>query len=174
MSIYQDFYNAFINYWNENIDNFTKDYKDIVKHKIIVVNDNETINSHLLSNLLLQCFYTAFNGPVCDADHWKYFEDCLGRVYVKTKYTRDPMRFLNTFIEFWNEDINTFIMRIGNKYDEKLITVVSNNGLKSIELTPISLQCFYAVFNGSVCDEDHWQYFQKCLEYARKITGMQA
>lgn len=89
----------------------------------------------MLSNLLLQCFYTAFNGSVCDEDHWKYFNDCLGCVYVKTKYTRDPMRFLNTFIEFWNENIDTFIMRVGNKYDEKLITVVSNNGLRSVELS---------------------------------------
>ena len=174
MSIYQDFYNTFINYWNENIDNFTKDYKGIANHKIIVVNDNKTINTPLLSNLLLQCFYTAFNGKVCDSDHWKYFNECLDRAYVKTKYFRDPMRFLNTFIEYWNENINSFIKRVGNKYDEKLITVVSNNGLKSIELTPISLQCFYTVFNGSVCDEDHWQYFQECLEYARRITGMQA
>ena len=81
---------------------------------------------------------------------------------------------IESVIEDWNENINTFIQRVGDKYDEKLITVVSDNGLKSIELTPISLQCFYTVFNGSVCDEVHWQYFQECLEYARRITGMQA
>ena len=77
MSITQNFYNAFKNSWNENIDNFIKKYKIRVKHEIIVVNDNETIKTHLLPDLLLQCFYTVFNGSVCDEDHWQYFQECL-------------------------------------------------------------------------------------------------
>ena len=173
MSITQDFYNTFINSWNENIDNLTKYYKIKAKDEIIVVNDNnETIKTHSLSNLLLQCFYKVFNGSVCDKDHWEYFEDCLACTRRKISATSDNTEFLNTFIECWNENINRFIQRVGDKYNKRLIIVVSNDEVEWFELTPRALQCFYIAFNGSVCDDDHWGCFLDCLVDAMEKTGI--
>ena len=173
MSITQDFYNAFINSWNEDIDDLTEDYEIKTKHEIIVVNDNnETIKTHSLSNLLFQCFYKVFNGTVCDKDHWEYFQDCLACTHKKISATPDDTEFLNTFIECWNENIDKFIQRVGDKYNKRLIIVTSNDEFEWYELTPRALQCFYIAFNGSVCDLDHWLYFQDCLADAMEITGI--
>lgn len=172
MSTTQDFCNAFLNYWNENIDKFVNKYKIITNHdEIIVVNDNETIKKHSLSNLLLKCFYTVFNGLVCDKDHWEYYLDCLACTRRKI-YTTDDTEFLNTFIECWNENINRFIKRVGDKYNKRPIIVFSNDEVKWFELTPRALQCFYMAFNSSVCDDKHWGCFLDCLANAMKITGI--
>ena len=173
MSITQDFYNTFINSWNENIDRFVKKNKIIANHnKIIIVNDNETIKIDSLSNLLLKCFYTVFNGLVCDRDHWEYYLDCLACTREKIRGIPDDTEFLNTFIECWNENIDRFIKRVGDKYNKRPIIVFSNDEVKWFELTPIALQCFYRVFNGSVCDDKHWRCFLYCLENAMEITGI--
>ena len=31
------------------------------------------------------------------------------------------------------------------------------------KLAPLTLKCFYNIFNGPVCDIDHWQYFKECM-----------
>lgn len=175
MSITQDFCNVFRDSWNKNIDKFVKDYKIIANHdEIIVVNDNETIKTHVLSKLLLKCFYTAFNGLVCDKVHWEYFTDCLACTRRKISATSDDTEFLNTFIECWNENINKFIKRVGNKYNGRPIIVISkaNDEVEWFELTPNALQCFYTTFNGSVCDDKHWKCFLYCLANAKEITGI--
>lgn len=175
MSITQDFCNVFRDSWNKNIDKFVNKYKIIANHdEIIVVNDNETIKTHVLSKLLLKCFYTVFNGLVCDKDHWEYYLDCLACTRKKISYNSDDTEFLNTFIKCWNEDIDRFIKRVGDKYNERPIIVFSkaNDEVEWFELTPRALQCFYNTFNGSVCDDKHWKCFLYCLANAKEITGI--
>ena len=175
MSITQDFCNVFKNSWNENIDKFVNKYKIIANHnEIIIVNDNATIKTDSLSNLLLKCFYTVFNGLVCDRDHWEYYLDCLACTREKISAIPDDTEFLNTFIECWNENSNKFIKRVGDKYNGRPIIVISkfNDEVEWFELTPRALQCFYNTFNGSVCDDRHWNCFLYCLANAKKITGI--
>ena len=173
MSITQDFCDVFKNSWNENIDRFVNKYKIIANHdEIIVVNDNETIKTHSLSNLLLKCFYTVFNGLVCDKDHWEYYLDCLACTRRKISVNSDDTEFLNTFIKCWNENIDKFIKRVGDKYNKRPIIVFSNYEVKWFELTPRALQCFYRVFNGSVCGNKQWECFLYCLADAMKKTGI--
>lgn len=175
MSISDEFCNAFINAWDKNMSKFIKKYGDngVENNNILVINNNETVEADCLANAPLLCFYTMFNGSVCDEDHRQYFNDCLTYAYKKTNFTLDHIEFLNSFIECWNENNDKFMKQVYDRYNyERPIVVVAPNELRWFELTPKALQCFYIAFNGSVCDLDHWQYFLDCLEITKKTTGI--
>ena len=177
MSISNEFYNIFINSWNENISEFIRnsnsynyriDYFDMQ-----VVYDNGIIKEiPKFSDDASICFYTVFNGPACDEVHWKYFKECLSHAYQKNGFIQDTEKNVNAFMEHWNAHIDEFNKSVSYKYDKRYITVIFNKVLRWYELTPNAFQCFYRAFNGTVCDPIHWRYFLNCLEIAKKTSGI--
>ena len=170
-----NFCNTFIKAWDENIGEFIKKYgaNGVENNNILIINNNETVKTDYLPPTPLRCFYNIFNGSVCDEDHWNFYNECLNYTRIKNNFTPDDIKFLNTFREYWNENINESMKHAPDNYNEnKMIIVVAPNELRWFELTPAALQCFYLAFNGSVCDLDHWQYFTDCLEIARKTSGV--
>ena len=74
--------------------------------------------------------------------------------------------FYNAFVKVWNENADEYVKKNNMKvYDNLLVVNYFDKEIKEDSLyhyaTDIIL--FYMVFNGSVCDLDHWNYFKECL-----------
>ena len=173
MSISQDFVNAFVESWNENMCDFKKynNGKSVADPNIRVIDDIGREYTYWLPDVPLKCFYTLFNGSVCDEDHWIYFKKCFGWTNQKIGHVKDQDKSYDTFIECWNENIDKFMKQVYDRYNyERPIVVVDGDDLTWVELTTNTLQCFYIAFNGSVCDSNHWHYFMDCIDLASAKT----
>ena len=75
-------------------------------------------------------------------------------------------RLCNAFIKVWNNNALEYVKRTNMKRVVK-IYIVNYFEKKIRERTYMghNLNMFYAVFNSSVCDSDHWEFFQECLNY---------
>ena len=86
----------------------------------------------------------------------------------------------NTFIKNWNENADEYMIKNNMKFLDVKIRIVDyfntepprvvdyfNTKVKIRERTFVgdNMKMFYTVFNGSVCDLDHWEFFQECLNY---------
>ena len=172
MPIYEKFCNAFIYSWNKNINEYVKKTDMRFEYDLRVVYRKEGIMKEVpqFSDDAIKCFYAAFNGSVCDSEHWEYFKKCFNYVYQKNGFIQDYEKNYSTFREYWNEHIDEFNESLIDRYKGTHIIVVRNKELLMYNLSQTALQCFYKVFNGKVCDIDHWNYFTRCLEDAEKIS----
>ena len=176
MSISNEFYNIFINSWNENIGEFiriTNNCNYRTDDDMQVVYNNGMIKEiPQFSDDANICFFTVFNGPACDEDHWEFFKECLSYAYQKNGFIQDTEKNVNVFREYWNAHIDEFNKSVSYKYNKRYVTVILCNILRWYELTPNAFQCFYSTFNGTVCDSAHWYYFLNCLQDAKNATGI--
>ena len=173
MSNSEEFYNAFLYSWDKNANEYMKKINMRIDNNLRVVYSKERIMKEVppFSDDAYKYFYSTFNGPVCDSEHWKFFKRCFTYVYQKNGFIEDFNKNYSAFREYWNEHIYELNESINGKYKGNYIIVVHDNDLLLYGLTPIALQCFYRVFNGRVCDFDHWHYFIDCIVQAEKMTG---
>ena len=173
MSNSEKFYNAFLYSWDKNANEYMKRLNMRLNCDLRVVDCNEKIISEVppFSDDAYKYFYSTFNGPVCDEEHWDFFNECMTHVYRKNGFIQDFNKNYSAFREYWNRHIDELNERLIGKYKGNCILVVHDNDLLLYGLTPIALQCFYRVFNGRVCDFEHWHYFIECLLNAEKMTG---
>lgn len=189
MSTSEKFCNDFIEIWNNNLGEFAKNYWSVGQRdcRVYVLHDDKKILQKIYPTLppyRIYCFYTVFNGPVCDVDHWECFEECSRYVEQKIGSTIDFELNINTFMECWNEHLDEFKERLANKHKRSIfdqmyydigdkhehIFVVRDKDLAMFGMTQKLYKCFCRVFNGTVCDEEHWKYFAYCLDIMKKAT----
>lgn len=76
-------YISFREYWDKHIDDFNKQFElKLAGNDQVIVIDGKNNNTfwYKLRPITLKCFYNAFNGPVCDIDHWNYFKECTDSI----------------------------------------------------------------------------------------------
>ena len=173
MPFSEEFYNAFIYSWNENADEYMKKTNMRFEYDLRVAYCDEGITKEVprFSDDAIKIFYMVFNGSVCDSDHWEFFKKCYTYVYQKNGFIEDFNKNYSAFRECWDRHIDELNESINGKYKGNYILVVHDNDLLLYGLTPAALQCFCKVFNGRVCDFEHWHYFIECLLNAEKMTG---
>ena len=172
MPFSEEFYNAFIYSWNENADEYMKKTNMRFEYDLRVAYCDEGITKEVprFSDDAIKIFYMVFRGSVCDSDHWEFFKKCFTYVYQKNGFIDDFNKNYSAFREYWDRHIDELNERLIGKYKGNHVIVVRGKSLSSYEIAPKYCQCFYKVFNGTVCDSDHWEYFKECLINAEKMT----
>ena len=87
---------TFMEYWNTHIKEFNKSVFDKNNRCVVVVANDEML-LYRLAPTALKCFIKAFNGLVCDSEHFDYFVDCIRDAQRTTGIYVGP---LFTFQEF--------------------------------------------------------------------------
>ena len=172
MSNSEEFYNAFLCSWDKNANEYMKKINMRFDNNLRVVYSKERIMKEVppFSDDAYKYFYSTFNGPICDSEHWEFFKKCMTHVYQKNGFIQDFNKNYSAFREYWDRYIDELNERLIGKYKGNHVIVVRGKSLSSYEIAPKYCQCFYKVFNGTVCDSDHWEYFKECLINAEKMT----
>ena len=176
MQLSTEFCKAFNYSWNKNLDEYIERTNMRFDNNLRVVYRKERIMKEVppFSDDALKYFYETFNGPVCDEEHWECFKECMTHVYKTNGFINDFKKNYAVFEKYWNDHSFDFYVRFINEPNGRRIFVVRGKDLLMCELESIPFQCFYKVFNGRVCDYDHWQYFERCLKDAESMTEIYA
>ena len=78
----------------------------------------------------------------------------------------------NAFVKVWNENADEYVKKNNMKVDDNLLVVhYFDKGIEEKSMyQDTDTILFYTVFNGSVCDLDHWELFKECLFYVNQKT----